>query len=60
MAAGHDLYHRRHHRELSFLIGIVKKNAIMMIDFALAPNAKEASLRARQSTEACLLRLRPI
>lgn len=33
------------------LIGIVKKNAIMMIDFALVvPSASKACRRARQST----------
>ncbi len=42
------------------LIGIVKKNAIMMIDFALAAE-RERGLSPRQAIhEACLLRLRPI
>jgi multidrug efflux pump len=42
------------------LIGIVKKNAIMMIDFALAAErARGASPRAA-IYEACLLRFRPI
>jgi multidrug efflux pump len=42
------------------LIGIVKKNAIMMIDFALAAE-RNAGKRSRDSIfEACLLRFRPI
>ena len=42
------------------LIGIVKKNAIMMIDFALE-RQRRANLPARQAiTEACLIRFRPI
>ena len=42
------------------LIGIVKKNAIMMIDFALDAQ-RERGLAARAAiTEACLLRFRPI
>jgi hydrophobe/amphiphile efflux-1 (HAE1) family protein len=42
------------------LIGIVKKNAIMMIDFALEAE-KERGLSPEQSIrEACLLRFRPI
>jgi multidrug efflux pump len=42
------------------LIGIVKKNAIMMIDFALEAERKEG-LSARESIyQACLLRFRPI
>ena len=42
------------------LIGIVKKNAIMMIDFALAAERTEG-LTTRQSIfKACLLRFRPI
>jgi multidrug efflux pump len=42
------------------LIGIVKKNAIMMIDFALAAQRNEG-LNARDSIyKACLLRFRPI
>jgi multidrug efflux pump len=42
------------------LIGIVKKNAIMMIDFALAAERNEG-LTAREAIHrACLLRLRPI
>ena len=42
------------------LIGIVKKNAIMMIDFAVVA-ARERGLDAREAIrEACLVRLRPI
>ena len=42
------------------LIGIVKKNAIMMIDFALAAERNDG-LSARDSIyQACLLRFRPI
>ena len=42
------------------LIGIVKKNAIMMIDFALDAQ-REQGLPAREAIyQACLLRLRPI
>ena len=42
------------------LIGIVKKNAIMLIDFALAAE-REGRLSAREAIyQACLLRFRPI
>jgi multidrug efflux pump len=42
------------------LIGIVKKNAILMIDFALSAE-REQGLSAREAIyQACLLRLRPI
>jgi multidrug efflux pump len=42
------------------LIGIVKKNAIMMIDFALVAE-RERGLSPRDAIfEACLLRFRPI
>ena len=42
------------------LIGIVKKNAILMIDFALSAE-REQGLTAREAIyQACLLRLRPI
>jgi multidrug efflux pump subunit AcrB len=42
------------------LIGIVKKNAIMMIDFALAAE-REQGLGTRDAIfQACLLRFRPI
>jgi len=42
------------------LIGIVKKNAIMMIDFALDAERKEGKQPAEAIYEACLLRFRPI
>jgi multidrug efflux pump len=42
------------------LIGIVKKNAIMMIDFALEAERKEGKAPADAIYEACLLRFRPI
>jgi multidrug efflux pump len=42
------------------LIGIVKKNAIMMIDFALDAERHGASSRATAIYQACLLRFRPI
>jgi len=42
------------------LIGIVKKNAIMMIDFALEAERKEGKRPEEAIYEACLLRFRPI
>lgn len=42
------------------LIGIVKKNAIMMIDFALEAERGEGREPLEAIHEACLLRLRPI
>jgi multidrug efflux pump len=42
------------------LIGIVKKNAIMMIDFALEAQRQEHKSPVDAIYEACLLRLRPI
>jgi multidrug efflux pump subunit AcrB len=42
------------------LIGIVKKNAIMMIDFALDAERKEGKQPEEAIYEACLLRFRPI
>ena len=43
------------------LIGIVKKNGIMMVDFALARRARSAGLPPAQAIrEACLARFRPI
>ena len=42
------------------LIGIVKKNAIMMIDFALDAERKEGKQPTEAIYEACLLRFRPI
>ena len=45
---------------LILLIGIVKKNAILMIDFALAAE-REHGLDTREAiTQACLMRFRPI
>ncbi len=56
------------HEELSvialigiiLLIGIVKKNAIMMIDFALVAEREGGKPPEEAIYEACLLRLRPI
>jgi multidrug efflux pump len=56
------------HEELSvialigiiLLIGIVKKNAIMMIDFALDAERREGRTSRDAIYEACLLRFRPI
>jgi HAE1 family hydrophobic/amphiphilic exporter-1 len=42
------------------LIGIVKKNAIMMIDFALHAQRNQGLSPAEAIRQACLLRLRPI
>jgi multidrug efflux pump len=42
------------------LIGIVKKNAIMMIDFALEAQREEGKSPADAIFEACMLRFRPI
>ena len=42
------------------LIGIVKKNAIMMIDFALDAEREEGKAPAEAIYQACLLRFRPI
>ncbi|NIE68291.1 multidrug efflux RND transporter permease subunit [Burkholderia sp. Ax-1719] len=42
------------------LIGIVKKNAIMMIDFALSAERDEGLTPREAIHRACLLRLRPI
>ena len=42
------------------LIGIVKKNAIMMIDFALAAARNEGKSPYDSIVEACMLRFRPI
>jgi multidrug efflux pump len=42
------------------LIGIVKKNAIMMIDFALAAERQENKTSEEAIYQACLLRFRPI
>jgi len=42
------------------LIGIVKKNAIMMIDFALLAERQEGKSTTDAIFEACMLRFRPI
>jgi multidrug efflux pump len=42
------------------LIGIVKKNAILMIDFAIEAERKDKKSPADAIYEACLLRFRPI
>ena len=42
------------------LIGIVKKNAIMMIDFALAAEREQGMSPRDAIYQACLLRFRPI
>ena len=42
------------------LIGIVKKNAIMMIDFALVAEREQGKTPEEAIYEACLLRFRPI
>jgi multidrug efflux pump len=42
------------------LIGIVKKNAIMMIDFALVAERQEGKNTTDAIFEACMLRFRPI
>jgi len=42
------------------LIGIVKKNGIMMVDFALDVERKEGRRPEEAIYEACLLRFRPI
>jgi multidrug efflux pump len=42
------------------LIGIVKKNAIMMIDFALQAERQEGKNTSDAIFEACMLRFRPI
>ena len=42
------------------LIGIVKKNAIMMIDFALQAQREEGKSTVDAIFEACMLRFRPI
>jgi multidrug efflux pump len=45
---------------LLLLIGIVKKNAILMIDFAIAAERNEGKSSRDAIFEACLLRFRPI
>jgi multidrug efflux pump len=45
---------------LVLLIGIVKKNAIMVVDFALEAERHEGKSPREAVREACLLRFRPI
>src|ERR1700690_2109656 len=45
---------------IMMLIGIVKKNAIMMIDFALELQRKEGKSPAEAIYQGCLVRFRPI
>jgi len=45
---------------LVLLIGVVKKNAIMMVDFALEAQRTRGLLPRAAIFEACLLRFRPI
>ncbi len=42
------------------LVGIVKKNAIMMIDFAIAAQRKEGKSPSEAIYQGCLVRFRPI
>ena len=42
------------------LIGIVKKNAILMVDFALATEREEEKTPSEAIYQACILRFRPI
>ena len=42
------------------LIGIVKKNGIMMVDFALAAERQEGLTPEQSIYQACILRFRPI
>jgi multidrug efflux pump subunit AcrB len=42
------------------LVGIVKKNAIMMIDFAIEAQRKEGKPPSEAIYQACLIRFRPI
>ncbi len=42
------------------LVGIVKKNAIMMIDFALEKQRKDGMAPAQAIFDACMVRFRPI
>ena len=45
---------------LIMLIGIVEKNAIMMIDFALTSQREEGKPAEEAIFQACLIRFRPI
>jgi HAE1 family hydrophobic/amphiphilic exporter-1 len=42
------------------LVGLVKKNGIMMVDFALAAERREGKRAEEAIFEACLIRFRPI
>jgi HAE1 family hydrophobic/amphiphilic exporter-1 len=42
------------------LVGLVKKNGIMMIDFAIEAQRREGKSPADAMYEACLVRFRPI
>ncbi len=42
------------------LVGLVKKNGIMMVDFAVAAQRQEGKTPAEAIREACLVRFRPI
>jgi HAE1 family hydrophobic/amphiphilic exporter-1 len=42
------------------LVGLVKKNAIMMIDFALGAERNDGKAPAEAIVQACLIRFRPI
>jgi len=42
------------------LVGLVKKNGIMMVDFALAAERREGKKAEEAIVEACLIRFRPI
>jgi HAE1 family hydrophobic/amphiphilic exporter-1 len=42
------------------LVGLVKKNGIMMVDFAVEAQRQEGKLPADAIREACLVRFRPI
>ena len=59
MAFGHDL-DLYGFVGLILLIGIVKKNAIMMIDFAIAARRQEGKNPLEAIYQGCLLRFRPI
>jgi len=59
MAAGQDL-NLVSLIGIILLIGIVKKNGIMMVDFALAAERQEGLTPEQSIYQACLLRFRPI
>ena len=59
-AAGGRARHHRRHRHRAADINIVKKNAIMMIDFALDAQREQRPAAREAIYQACLLRLRPI